>query len=166
MYPTEMVMVSSGHVDLGCFHRTLRVPSEEVPFVEYGEVGTPLSVRMVRARPSEDFTVSQLHAPGGSVTDLRRHRSPVFGWTNAGAWGHDRTYSYLLGSCIFETPGVPHHFYAGNEPVDALLVTCCNVEILDPEPGETRSIITPGQILDGYLAGCEAAAIAHPNVLN
>src|SRR5262245_51802255 len=100
-------MAPLGELHLGSTARTLHVPPDTIPFAQYGDAGTPLGVRVLHARPSEGFIVTQMHAPPGAVSDLHRHLGPVFGWTTAGAWGHDRDHAYVPGSYIFETPGVP-----------------------------------------------------------
>ena len=141
---------------------TLHNHSDDIPWVEFGG-GT--KVRVLHARPSEDFIVTQIQAAPRSETRLHRHLGPVFGWTNEGRWGHDLTYEYRPGTYVFEPPGVIHKFHAGNEPVEAVFVSHGVLEYIDPKTLEVTEKLTVEDTLNYYLHACDQQGLARPNVL-
>ena len=141
---------------------TLHNHSDRIPWVDFGG-GT--RVRVLHARPAEDFIVTQIQAAPGSETQLHRHLGPVFGWTNEGRWGHDRTFEYKPGTYIFEPPGVIHKFYAGADPVDAIFVSHGALEYIDPETLEVTNRLTVEATLNYYLQACEQQGLPRPDVL-
>lgn len=141
---------------------TLHLHSNEIPFVDFG---TGTKVRILHARPSEDFVVTQIHADPGCSQQLHRHLGPVFGWTVEGRWGHDHSYEYRPGTYIFETPGVIHKFHAGDKPVNAVFVGYGNLEYIDEATLEVTKAVTSAGILEYYLQMCEQAGLPRPNVL-
>jgi 2,4'-dihydroxyacetophenone dioxygenase len=141
---------------------TLHIHSDEIPWIEFV---TGVQVRILHARPSEDFIVTQIKADPGAESGLHRHLGPVFGWTVSGHWGHDRNFEYRPGTYIFETPGVIHKFIAGSEPVDAVYISHGALEHIDPQTLEATQSISPTDYLEHYLASCEKAGYARPNFL-
>jgi 2,4'-dihydroxyacetophenone dioxygenase len=141
---------------------TLHNHSSSVPWVDF-DGGT--RVRILHARPSEDFIVTQIHAPPGSESRLHRHLGPVFGWTNEGRWGHDHTFEYSPGTYIFETPGVNHRFYAGDNHVEAIFVSYGILEFINPETLEVSGSLDSAGTLNYYMEMCEKAGLPRPNVL-
>lgn len=142
--------------------RTLHLHSEQVPWVSFTGGA---EVRVLHARPDEDFIVTQINAPAGTESELHRHLGPVFGWTNSGRWGHDTTYEYRAGTYIFETPMVVHRFHAADEPVDAVFISYGMLERIDPETMEVYKRLGSASILQGYFEACEQQGLPRPNVL-
>ena len=147
-----------GHPDLD----TLHLHSDTVPFVDFGK-GT--KVRILHARPSENFIVTQINADPGCSSELHRHLGPVFGWTVEGTWGHDHTYEYRPGTYIFETPGVIHKFHAGPDPVNAVFVSYGVLEYIHEETLEVIASISSAEVLENYMQMCEKSGLPRPNVL-
>lgn len=141
---------------------TMHLHSCEIPWVDF-DGGT--SVRILHARPSEDFVVTQVKAAPGSESQLHRHLGPVFGWTDIGRWGHDRTYEYRPGTYIFETPGVIHKFYAGEQAVEAVFVGYGILEYIDPDSLDVIQSLKPSDVLRHYMEACEKSGVGRPNVL-
>jgi quercetin dioxygenase-like cupin family protein len=141
---------------------TLHLHSQDVPWVAFTG-GT--DVRVLHARPDDDFIVTQIMAPPGAESELHRHLGPVFGWTNSGRWGHDKNYEYRPGTYIFETPNVIHRFHGGDEPTDAVFVSYGMLERLDPDTLEVYKRLGPTEILAGYFQACEEQGLPRPNVL-
>lgn len=142
---------------------TLHIDSTDIPWVSFFE---GLQVRILHARPEEDFVVTQIKASPGTESGLHRHLGPVFGWTVSGHWGHDRNYEYRPGTYIYETPGVIHKFLAGDEPVDAVFISHGILEQIDPETMEVVQTISPQEYVDHYLAACEKAGLGKPAFLS
>jgi len=141
---------------------TLHIDSEDLPWIKFVD---GVQVRILHARSSEDFIVTQIKASPGAESGLHRHLGPVFGWTVSGHWGHDRNYQYRPGTYIFETPGVIHKFLAGAEPVTAVYISHGALEQIDPETLEVTQTITPTDYLNHYLAACEEAGMPRPEFL-
>jgi 2,4'-dihydroxyacetophenone dioxygenase len=139
--------------------KTLHINTEEIPFIEFLP-GT--ETRLLQVRPSEKLVVTHIRAQPGAVSALHRHPSPVYGWTIQGQWGHDQQFEYRPGSYIFETPGVIHQFLAGPVVTEAVFISTGDLEFIDPETLEVRATATPQQILDQYMAKCEAIGIKPP----
>src|SRR5690606_41087266 len=64
-----------------------------------------------------------------------------------------------LGTYIFETPGVIHQFINGPTVTEAVFVSTGDLELIDPESLELAGAATPAQILDQYVAKCEAIGV-------
>lgn len=141
---------------------TLHRHSDEVPFVAFGG-GT--NVRILHARPSEGFVVTQVKADPGAESKLHRHLGPVFGWTLDGRWGHDHTYEYRPGTYIFETPGVIHKFYGGDKTIDAIFISHGVLEFIDEDTMEVAASLAPDMIVKQYMEACEKAGVGRPNIL-
>lgn len=142
--------------------KTLHVHTEDLPFVEF----TPgTETRLLQVRPSEGLVVTHIRAQPGAMSALHRHPSPVYGWTVDGQWGHDHQYLYRPGTYIFETPGVIHQFINGPTVTEAVFISTGDLEIIDPETLELAAAATPRQILDQYVAKCEAIGVT-PGILN
>jgi quercetin dioxygenase-like cupin family protein len=155
--------MSPGEAMLGIDYETLHAPLDSVPYTTYSN-GT--KTRILHARPEEGFLVSQIVAPPGVTYSLHRHNQHTFGWTNAGEWGHDTTYPYRAGSYIFETPGVPHRFYAGGDsPADVVFVVFGSVDYLD-DGGELIKTVTTEDVARIYFEDCERQGLPRPNVLS
>lgn len=146
-------------------YATLHVSSSDVPFASVLGIDAPMSTRVLHARPSEGFIVTQMRARPFGKSALHVHHAPAFGWTNSGMWGHDEHFGYVAGTYIFEAPGVPHRFFAGPEPVDAFFVTYGDVHVLDPETNEVTDVLSPSTLLERYLEACEECGVIRPNVL-
>ena len=141
--------------------KTLHVHTDDLPFVEF----TPgTETRLLQVRPRDRLVVTHIRARPGATSALHRHPSPVYGWTVAGGWGHDHQYLYKPGTYIFETPGVIHQFVNGPTATEAVFVSTGDLELIDPASRELIGVATPRQILDEYIAKCEAAGVI-PDVL-
>tara|TARA_R110000782_G_scaffold127769_1_gene219382 strand:- start:28474 stop:28923 length:450 start_codon:yes stop_codon:yes gene_type:complete len=141
---------------------TMHIHSDNIPWIDFLG-GVP--IRILHARPKEDFVVSQIRARPGSESGLHRHLGPVFGWTVSGHWGHDRNYEYRPGTYIFEPPGVIHKFLAGSEPVDAVFISHGTLEQIDPITLEVSQTVSPTAYLENYMAACEKAGHGRPDIL-
>ena len=141
---------------------TLHIHSEDIPWVEFFD---GVAVRILHARPSEDFVVTQIKAQPGAESGLHRHLKPVFGWTVSGHWGHDRNYEYRPGTYIFEPQGIIHKFLAGSEPVNAVFISHGTLEQIDPETLEVTQSISPAEYVEHYLTACEKAGHGRPPIL-
>jgi 2,4'-dihydroxyacetophenone dioxygenase len=143
--------------DLTTFH----MHSDDIPWIEFLD---GVSVRILHARLEDGVVVTQIRARPGAESGLHRHLGPVFGWTNSGQWGHNRDYEYRPGTYIFEPPGVIHKFLAGSEPVDAVYISHGTLEQIDPQTLEVTQTITPEAYVANYLAACDKAGIARPDI--
>lgn len=144
-------------------HATLHLHSDTIPWVDFGG-GT--KVRILQARPSENFVVTQIQADPGCSSKLHRHLEPVFGWTVEGRWGHDHTYEYRPGTYIFETPGVLHKFHAGDKPVNAVFISHGILEYIDEATLEVTAALDSGAVLNHYMQMCEQSGLPRPNILS
>jgi len=142
---------------------TLHLHSDTIPWVDFGG-GT--SVRILHARPSENFVVTQILAQPGSESQLHRHLGPVFGWTVEGHWGHDRNYEYRPGTYIFETPGVLHKFLGGDEVINAVFTSFGVMEYVDEASLEVTAQLDPAAVVQHYMQKCEEMNLARPNILS
>ncbi|MGV9797375.1 cupin domain-containing protein [Mycobacterium sp. NPDC003449] len=142
--------------------RTLHMASDDLPWVP---VGPEAELRIIHARPDEDFVATQLRAQPGAEQGLHRHLAPVFGFTSRGAWGHDRTYEYRPGTYVYETPGVVHKFLNGPEVSEVFFINHGVIEFVDATGTEVIRSLTLAQMAEHYLAGCEEAGLPRPNVL-
>lgn len=142
---------------------TLHLHSDDIPWIEFFD---GVKVRILHARPAEDFVVTQIQSSPGAESGLHRHLGPVFGWTVSGHWGHDHNYEYRPGTYIYETPGVIHKFLAGSEPVDAVFISHGTLEQIDPNTLEPTQSISPTDYVENYLAACEKAGMGRPNFLS
>jgi quercetin dioxygenase-like cupin family protein len=142
---------------------TLHLHSKDIPWVDFGDGA---NVRILHARPSEDFVVTEILANPGWESKLHRHLRPVFGWTLDGRWGHDRTYEYRPGTYIFETPGVIHKFYGGDKPVNAVFVSYGSLEFIDENTREVIQSLAPEMIVKQYMEACEKTGVGRPNILS
>lgn len=142
---------------------TLHLHSQDIPWVNFGG-GT--SVRILHARPSEDFVVTQIKAEPGAESALHRHLGPVFGWTNEGRWGHDRNYEYRPGTYIFETPGVIHKFLGGDKLIDAVFVSYGVMEHIDEDTLEVTQRLNSADVVKHYMQACEQTGVGRPNILS
>ena len=142
---------------------TLHLHSDSIPWVDFGG-GT--SVRILHARPSENFIVTQINADPGSESQLHRHLGPVFGWTVEGRWGHDRTYEYRPGTYIFETPGVLHKFLGGDQPINAVFMSFGILEFVDEDTQEVIQSLGPEAVVQHYMQKCEELGLGRPNILS
>jgi quercetin dioxygenase-like cupin family protein len=142
--------------------RTLHLASEDVPWVSLSD-GSEL--RILHARPEEDFVATQFRAHPWAEHGLHRHLAPVFGFTSIGAWGHNRKYEYGPGSYIFETPGVPHKFLNGPGISEVFFINHGSIEFFDPDTMEISGSMTLAQMVETYMNGCEQAGLPRPNIL-
>lgn len=142
--------------------RTLHLASEDIPWVALSEDS---ELRVLHARPEEEFLATQFRAHPGAEHSLHRHTAPVFGFTSKGAWGHNRNYEYRPGSYIFETPGVAHKFLNGPGVSEVFFVAHGTIEFIDPATNEVSGSMTLAQMVDAYMAGCEKAGLPRPNIL-
>lgn len=142
--------------------RTLHISCDEIPYVEL-ELG--LEYRLLHARPEEGLIATQVRAQPGAISGLHRHLAPVFGYTTAGAWGHDGDHAYVPGTYVYETPGVLHRFVNGPQVSEALFISLGGLEFVDPGTGEVQSALTPRSMIETYMAGCETTGAPRPKIL-
>ena len=142
--------------------KTLHISTADVPWVTIGE---GIRLRLLHARPEEDFIVQHIEAMPFAKTPLHRHTGPVFGFTLKGAWGHDESYGYEPGTYIYETPGVVHRFLNGPGVTEAVFVVHGPVEHVDPVSGEVVSRATAGSFVEAYLALCAKEGHPRPTLL-
>lgn len=142
--------------------RTLHLATDELPWVP---AGPDFEMRVVHARLDEGWVVSQIRAQPNVAHGWHRHDAPVFGYTTAGAWGHDETYEYRPGTYIFETPGVVHRFFNGPEVTEAIFLSYADAEFIDLETNEVTGRVTRADMVERYLQGCEQLGVRRPNFL-
>jgi quercetin dioxygenase-like cupin family protein len=142
--------------------RTLHVATDDLPWVQ---AGPGFEMRVIHARLEEGWVVTQIRAQPGVAHGWHRHDAPVFGYTTAGAWGHDESYEYRPGTYIFETPGVVHRFFNGPEVTEAIFLSYADAEFLDLETNEVTGRVTRADMLESYLRGCDDLGVPRPNIL-
>ncbi|WP_297699071.1 cupin domain-containing protein [Mycobacterium sp.] len=142
--------------------RTLHIATDDLPWVT---TSPGFEMRVLHARPEDGFTVSQIRAQPGVVHGWHRHNAPVFGYTTAGAWGHDESYEYRPGTYIFETPGVVHRFLNGPEVTEATFISYSDAEFINLETNEVTGRLTRAGMLEIYLRGCDELGVPRPHVL-
>lgn len=143
--------------------RTLHLAPDDLPWVPVGP-GTEL--RIFHARPDEGFVATHFRAAPNAEQGLHRHLAPVFGYTIAGAWGHDRKYEYRPGTYVFETPGVVHQFLNGPGESEVFFINHGDLEFIDPSGKEVVRTFTLKDMVATYLSGCEELGKPRPNILD
>ena len=144
--------------------KTLHLDTEELPYVT---TGPGMEVRMIHARPEDDFFVTQLRAAPNCSSGLHKHafkKSGAAGYTLRGRWGHDHQYLYRPGTYVFETPDVVHQFFNGPEETEVLFFGDFAVDFVDPETLDVKATITSKQFMKRYLDLCANMGVT-PNYL-
>jgi quercetin dioxygenase-like cupin family protein len=146
---------------------TLHIHGDDVPWVQIGHIEKgSVEMRVLHAPVSGEFLVTQARVGPGVVSSLHRHIGPAFAYTTLGRWGHDDTYAYRPGTYVFETPGVLHRFYSGQEPItEVTFVSYATLEFIDPDTLEVIGTETPADPVRRYFEACEEAGLPRPNVL-
>jgi 2,4'-dihydroxyacetophenone dioxygenase len=145
--------------------KTLHIDAEEIPWVTYERAGIVSSRRLLQVRPEEDLLVTQMSCGPSAVGALHRHHGPVYAFTQAGSWGHDRQFLYRPGVYVYETPGVVHRFLSGPEGATATFIYHGDVDFIG-DGGEVVDSYTPANMLARYLEECEAQGLPRPNLLS
>jgi quercetin dioxygenase-like cupin family protein len=111
--------------------------------------------------------VREVRAAPGTRSDLHRHIHPVIAFTKSGAWGHrPERAEYTSGSYVYEPVGAVHCFHNGPGLTEAVFVQLGEVEWLTEDGRDVLRRETPRDVVNAYLAGCEAAGLARPNIVS
>ena len=143
---------------------TLHVATDDLP---WGTTAPGFETRMIHCNLEEGFSVNQIRVQPGVEQGWHRHEAPIFAYTTAGAWGHNRKYEYRPGTYVFETPGVVHRFLNGPEVTEAFFISTghADAQFLDMTSGDVIRTVTQADLLEFYLHACEELGIPRPNVL-
>jgi quercetin dioxygenase-like cupin family protein len=141
---------------------TLHIATDDLPWVE---ISPGFEMRVVHARVDDGWVVTQIRAQPGVQQGWHRHRNNAFGYTTAGAWGHDENFEYRPGTYLFETPGVVHRFLNGPEVTEATFITFSDTEFVDLETNEVTSVVGLSDLVNAYLGGCEQRGLPRPRFL-
>jgi quercetin dioxygenase-like cupin family protein len=143
---------------------TLHVLDEDVPWVE---ARPGIEQRILHARPSAGFIVTQSRYQPGASAGRHRHVGPVFAMTKKGAWSHDPyNFPYVAGTYVYEPIGVIHQFFNGPQVSEATFVLQGDVEFFEDDSDKVKARETAAGLLKRYLERCEAAGLPRPNVLD
>ncbi|MGE3329136.1 MAG: hypothetical protein AB7N61_27380 [Acidimicrobiia bacterium] len=141
---------------------TLHVRSQDLPWIETHSG----SVRVLQARPDDNFIAIQGRVVAGRVSPPHRHIGPSSLFTLSGTWGHrPAPHDYGPGSYVMELAGVIHRYYGGPDEVEAISMGYGEYEYFNDELTEIVKVITVTDQLRRYMEGCEAAGLPRPNVL-
>lgn len=142
---------------------TLHIRDEDLPWVP-SRPG--IDQRILHARPSEGFIVTQSRYQPGAIAGRHRHVGPVFAMTKKGAWSHDPSnFAYVPGTYVYEPIGVIHQFFNGPQVSEATFVLQGDVEFFEDNSDEVKGRETPASVLKRYFERCEQAGVKRPNIL-
>ena len=142
---------------------SLHVLEDDVPWVA---ARPGIEQRILHARPSMNFIVTQSRYQPGAHAGRHRHVGHVFAMTKRGAWSHDPdNFPYVPGTYVYEPANVIHCFYNGPQVSEAMFVLQGDVEFFEDGSDKVKHREGVAMLVKRYYERCEAAGLPRPGIL-
>jgi quercetin dioxygenase-like cupin family protein len=145
--------------------RAIHRGEDELPFVD---IGDGMKMQVLHIDVAKGLWVIRNRFPAGTRVPRHKHTGEVFAFTLAGSWKYDEYPEVnTAGSYLYEPAGSVHTLVVpetNTEDTDVwFAITGANLNLDDA--GNVELVIDAGLILETYLALCEHAGHARPDVV-